>query len=526
MVPGPIATAGRRDASTTTIDDVYTMNEPIQRARTLFGSRPAVVHGETRRTYREFAARVDRVGALMRELTEPGDRVALWSLNSDRFLELFFGIPCAGRVIVPHNTRWAEPELIYATEDAGAKVLICDRDPGGLADSVDRVIRLDTDEYESLLAAVSIDSTTGDVALSPDTLAGLFYTGGTTGTSKGVMLTHANLMANAVHTQLAQPILLDDRYLTIAPMFHAAGVYAAAVLPWVGACNVIMGGFDPVETLDTIAAERITCAIAVPTMLAAMCETQASEPRDVSSLRWLSHGASPVALEVLRRADQLFGCELIHLYGSTELSPLAAVFRHEEQHLDEDRAKSCGQAPPGVDVRIIGPAGDPLAVGATGEVAVRGPNVMVGYWNKPEQTADVLLEGGWYRSGDIGYLDDEGYLYLVDRAKDMIVSGGENVYCTEVEDALYTHPAVLEATVFGVPDDQWGEAVQAVVVVRDGMEVDQVGLVAHCRERIAGYKVPKGIEFRTDPLPKSGPGKVLKRVLRDPYWAGKDRAIN
>jgi long-chain acyl-CoA synthetase len=257
-----------------------------------------------------------------------------------------------------------------------------------------------------------------------------------------------------------------------------------------------------------------------------MVETQSVEPRDTSSLRWISHGASPVALEVLRRTDQLFGCELIHLYGATELSPLATIFRHEERFLDDARAKSCGQAPPGVQLRIVNPGGEALPTGETGEVAVKGPNVMVGYWNKPEQTADALLDGGWYRSGDVGYLDKDGYLFLVDRAKDMIVTGGENVYCTEVEDALYDHASVLEATVFGVPDAQWGEAVHAVVVLRDGSEVDAPELIAHCKARIAGYKVPKSISFQTEPLPKSGPGKVLKRVLRAPFWEGKDRAIN
>ena len=186
---------------------------------------------------------------------------------------------------------------------------------------------------------------------------------------------------------------------------------------------------------------------------------------------------------MLRRADALFGCELIHLYGATELSPLATIFRHEEQHIDSERAKSCGPPPPGVDLRIVRTDGSELPAGEPGEVAVRGPNVMAGYWNKPAETAAALLEGGWYRTGDVGYVDAEGYLFLVDRAKDMIVSGGENVYCTEVEDALYTHPGVLEATVFGIPDAQWGEAVHAVVVPRDGAEVDEAGLIAHCRGR-------------------------------------------
>ncbi|MGI9612371.1 MAG: class I adenylate-forming enzyme family protein [Acidimicrobiales bacterium] len=497
------------------------MRDPLRRAEQLFGDSEAVVCGDIRRTYSELAQRVRRVAGLMEAITDPGDRVALWSLNSSEYLELFVGIPCAGRAIVPHNTRWAGPELVYATTDAGAKVLICDRDPGEMADVVDRVIRIDTGEYEELLEGSP--ESTPDVA--PDDLAGLFYTGGTTGASKGVMLTHQNLMANAVHTQLAQPLLDDDRYLTMAPMFHAAGVYAALALWWVGGTNVVLPAFDPDASLDLIEAERITCAIAVPAMLAAMIESQASNPRDVTTLRWLSHGASPIALEVLKRGLELFGCELIHLYGATELSPLATIFRHEDRFLDRDRSKSCGVAPPGVDLEIRGPDGSAVALGEVGEVTVKGPNVMVGYWNKADQTAEVLHEG-WYSSGDLGYLDDGGYLYLVDRSKDMIVSGGENVYCTEVEDAIYTHSGVLEATVFGIPDEQWGEVVHAVVVLREGFELDEAGLISHCRSRIGGYKVPKSVSFSDEPLPKSGPGKVLKRNLRAPFWEGKDRQIN
>ena len=500
---------------------MYTMRDPLRRAEQLFGDNEAVVCGETRRTYRELAERVRRVAGLAESITERGDRIALWALNSAEYLELFVGIPCAGRAIVPHNTRWAEPELVYATTDAGAKVLICDRDPGGLADVVDRVIRLDTGEYEELLAAAP----EAEPSVAPDDLAGLFYTGGTTGASKGVMLTHQNLMANAVHTQLAQPLLDDDRYLTMAPMFHAAGVYAALSLLWVGGTNVVLPAFDPAASLALIESERITCAIAVPAMLAAMIESQAVDPVDVSTLRWLSHGASPIALEVLKRGLELFGCELIHLYGATELSPLATIFRHEDRFLDSDRSKSCGVAPPGVELDIRNPDGEALPVGEVGEVTIKGPNVMIGYWNKPEQTDDVLRDG-WYSTGDLGYVDDGGYLYLVDRSKDMIVSGGENVYCTEVEDAIYTHPGVLEATVFGIPDEQWGEAVHAVVVLRDGAELDDVALIAHCRTQIGGYKVPKSVSFSDEPLPKSGPGKVLKRELREPYWAGKERQIN
>ncbi|MEL7157571.1 MAG: AMP-binding protein, partial [Actinomycetota bacterium] len=415
---------------------MYTLRDPLQRAEQLHPDAEAVVCGDSRRTYAELGTRVRKVAGLLATISEPGDRVALWALNSAEYLELFVGVPCADRAVVPHNTRWAEPELIYATEDAGARLLICDRDPGGLADVVDRVIRIDTGEYEQLLAAAP----EAEPTVTPDSLAGLFYTGGTTGASKGVMLTHANLMANAVHTQLAQPLLDDDRYLTMAPMFHAAGVYAALALMWVGGTNVVLPAFDPAACLDLIEQEGITCAIAVPAMLAAMIETQSAAGRDVSSLRWLSHGASPIALEVLKRGLELFGCELIHLYGATELSPLATIFRHEDRNLDTARAKSCGTVPPGVQLEIRNPDRIAVPAGEVGEVTVSGPNVMVGYWNKPKQTEEVLVDG-WYSTGDLGYLDDGGYLFLVDRSKDMIVSGGENVYCTEVEDAIYTHPS-------------------------------------------------------------------------------------
>jgi long-chain acyl-CoA synthetase len=270
----------------------------------------------------------------------------------------------------------------------------------------------------------------------------------------------------------------------------------------------------------------VTVALPVPTMVGAIVDEQRRRPRDVSSLRLLGHAASPIASELLRRAHETFpGVELAHYYGATETAPIVTCLPHEERELDGPRLGSCGQAVPGVEVGVAaagstvpGLAGGPdeLAPGEVGEVVVRGPNVMAGYWHDPEATA-AALSGGWYRTGDLGYLDEDGYLFLVDRLKDMIVSGGENVYSVEVEDVLNRHPAVLEAAVFGVPDERWGEAVHAVVVVRPGASADGLAdaLDRHCRDAIAGYKTPKRIEVRHDPLPKSGPGKVLKRALRD-----------
>jgi acyl-CoA synthetase (AMP-forming)/AMP-acid ligase II len=340
------------------------------------------------------------------------------------------------------------------------------------------------------------------------------------------MLSHRNLMANTVHWLVATQQGPEDTFLVMAPMFHAAGSVAVLATVWVGGRQVILPGFDPVAALDAISTERATITLAVPTMLAALAEEQLARPRQVGTLRSITHGGSPIATEVVRRAHAAFpAAELVHLYGATELAPLVTGLRHEERLIDGDLARSCGRAIAGADVRVADERGQEMPPGEIGEVVARGPNVMQGYWNKPEQTASVLHDG-WYRTGDLGFMDAEGYLFLVDRAKDMIVSGGENVYSTEVEEVLYQHPGVLEAAVFGVPDAQWGEAVHAVVVLRPGQDIGTATLIAFCRERIAGYKVPKQIELRGDPLPKSGPGKVLKRELRAPFWAGHTTQIH
>jgi long-chain acyl-CoA synthetase len=313
----------------------------------------------------------------------------------------------------------------------------------------------------------------------------------------------------------------------VAPLFHAAGSNGVLANIWTTGTQVMLPVFDPAVALDLIEKERCTSTLGVPTMLSGLAEEQLVRPRDTGSVRWIAHGGSPIATEVLRRVHSAIPtAELVEVYGATELSPLATVERHEEQLIDAKQGRSCGQPIPGVDIRILAEDGAPCANGEIGEVVVRGPNVMRGYWNKEEQTNAVLRDGRYW-TGDLGYMDDEGYVFLVDRSKDMIVSGGENVYSTEVEEVLYKHPAVLEAAVFGVPDDKWGEAVWAAVQFREGHEaVEPDELIAFCREHVGGYKVPKGVDLYADPLPKSGPGKFLKRQLRDPYWEGRERSVN
>jgi long-chain acyl-CoA synthetase len=504
---------------------VLTFADPLLYAKGAFGDDPAVVCGGVERTFADLVDRVSRLAAALAERTDPGDRIALWAANSDRYLEAYLAVPIAGRVLVPLNTRWAEPELIDSLDDSGSRVLVCDREPGGLAEVVEEILRI-PDDHDALIDSIPVgEGFDLRTPRSSDDLAGLFYTGGTTGRSKGVMLSHGNLVANAFHIQIITPLGPGDRYLLAAPMFHAAGAVSILQSIWRGAVQVIQPAFTPTGALDLIEQERITATLLVPTMIAGMVEVQLVEPRDVSTLGWLSHGASPIAAEVLRRATQAFPTtEFLHVYGATETSPLLTGLPHEEQLIDDPVGRSVGRAIMGVSVRVVDDDGDDLPIGEIGEVVARGPNVMLGYWQRPGETERALRDG-WYWTGDVGRLDDEGHLFLHDRSKDMIISGGENVYCTEVEDAIYSHPGVLEATVFGIPNEQWGETVHAVVVRRDD-SLTEDELIDHCRGQIAGYKVPRSIAFREDPLPVSGPGKVLKRELRAPYWEGHDRGIS
>ena len=503
---------------------MHTFADPLRRALQIAADKVAVVDGDQQFTYTQLADRCARlVGGLYGLGLEAGDRVAIWADNSHAYIEAYVGIPAGGLVVVPLNTRHAEPELRYALEDSGTKVLITDRDASGLADICDHII-LVGDAYETLLQAAPVQLGEG---LSENDLAGLFYTGGTTGKSKGVMLSHRNLIANTFHWLTSVPQTPQDVTLVMAPLFHAAGSNGVLASIWTAGTQVMVGAFNPDLVLDLIQEHRVSLTLGVPTMLAAMAETQHTTPRQVDTVRAIAHGGSPIATEVVRRTWTAFqNAEMIEVYGATELSPLTTALRDEQNLLDDTRARSCGQSIPGTDVRVLDTDGQEVPAGEIGEVVVRGPNVMLGYWNKPEQTAAVLKDGAYW-TGDLGYMDGDGYVFLVDRSKDMIVSGGENVYCTEVEEVLYKHEAVLEAAVYGIPDEKWGEAVHATVVPRpEHSNVAPEALIEFCREHIAGYKVPKGVAIQQEPLPKSGPGKVLKRELRAPFWEDADRAVN
>ncbi|MBV1876030.1 MAG: AMP-binding protein [Pseudomonadales bacterium] len=505
---------------------MHTLIDPLKRALQIGPERIALINDDIEISYQQLYDRCSAlIGGLQGLGAVIGDRIAILANNSHQYVETYLAVPAAKMVVVPLNTRHALPELEYALKDSGAKILLTDRtDLGNLEQLVDHVISL-PDDYESLLEK----STPAPLGLDPDenALAGLFYTGGTTGASKGVMLSHRNLIANTHNWLATVPQSDQDRTLVMAPMFHAAGSNGILAAIWMGSCQIALGTFDPAAALELIEKHQVNLTLGVPTMLAAMAEEQHSRPRNTQSLQVVAHGGSPIATEVIRRTSTAFPtAQMVEVYGATELSPLTTVLCNEEKLIGDPRAKSCGRSVIGASIAILSEQGQNLPTGEIGEVVVSGTNVMQGYWNKPEQTEQVL-KNGQYWTGDLGYLDQAGYLFLVDRSKDMIVSGGENVYCTEVEEVLYQHPAVLEAAAFGVPDEKWGEAVHAVVVPREEHHnVDPTEIIEFCRQHIGGYKVPKIIDIMHEPLPKSGPGKVLKRALRAPFWENKDRSVN
>jgi long-chain acyl-CoA synthetase len=345
------------------------------------------------------------------------------------------------------------------------------------------------------------------------------------------MLSHANLLANASHNLIATAHSSADVWLHVCPMFHVAGTANMFACTWVGARQVLLPRFSAGAVAKTIQREGITHTVLVPTMLAMLVEELERAPADLESLQHIQYAASPIAPELQRRVLERFRCDIAQFYGMTEASPTVSHLTPEDHRLGSageepyrSRLRSIGAPVIGVQAEIRDSSGAVAPPGEVGEVWVRGANVMLGYWNRPDAT-NAALTGGWYHSGDVAYADTDGYLYLVDRLKDMIITGGENVYCIEVEAVLCEHEAVLEAAVFGIPDPRWGEAVHAVVAVVPGCEIDARALSAHCRTRIAGYKVPRTIDLQTEPLPKSGAGKLLKNLLRAPYWQQEDREV-
>ena len=499
--------------------------------------RIATIFGDRVRTFAEHADRVARLAGAIRDLgVGRGDRVAILSLNSDRYAELLLAVPWADAVLNPVNIRWSAAEIVYSFVESETAVLFVDDAFAGLVPALREghpglatVVHAGDDPtpegmlaYEDLIAGASPIE---DARRGGDEIAGLFYTGGTTGFPKGVMITHANLMTSALGSQATCPIVVPGgRLLHAAPMFHLADLAAWTAQCMVGGTHVIVPMFDPTAVLAAIQTHQCTNGLLVPTMIQMLVDHPAVAEHDLSSMRAILYGASPITEALLERAMKAFPqADFIQAYGMTELAPVATILSADD-HRRGDRPRSAGRAAAHSEVRIVDADDNEVPRGTVGEVIVRGGHVMQGYWRKPDETAEAL-RNGWMHTGDGAWMDDEGYIYIVDRIKDMIISGGENVYSAEVENAVAQHPAVAACAVIGVPDDEWGERVHAVVVLQPGATVTAEELREHAKELIAGYKAPRSVEF-VDALPVSGAGKVLKRELRAQYWGDADRGVN
>jgi long-chain acyl-CoA synthetase len=479
----------------------------------------ATTFAERSRSWEELADRVARLAATLRELgVRSGDRVAFAGGNSDRQLEWFFAVGWAGGVVVPVSPRLAPPEVRHMINDSGASVLFAGDELAphvrGLRHVGELVYASDGDvpaggwhRYEDLIdAGVPVAPAAG----TGSELAGLFYTGGTTGRSKAVMLSHGNLVSNALHVLPVTGWGSDSVHLHATSMAHLSGGAAMVGIALCGGTNVIADRYTPDGFLRLVAEAGVTHTLLVPTMLAALVDELEREPRDLGSLRGLHYVGSPISEALIARALRaLPGVELSQGYGQSEASGAIAMLGPEGHVPSAGKTRSAGRPALGVEVAILDEDGSELPRGEVGEICARGDNVMLGYWNRPELTKQTL-RGGWLRTGDAGHIDDDGYVYVVDRLKDMILVGASNVYSAEVENAIATHPAVAECAVVAAP----GERVHAVVVLRDGRELASGELIAHCGGLIAEYKCPRSVEFRSEPLPKNGAGKVLKTELR------------
>ena len=502
----------------------------------------ATLFEDRKRTWAEVADRVARLAEALKELgVGRGDRVAILMLNQDRYLELYLAIAWAGAVVVPLNIRWNAAENQDCLSDCRPKLLVVDAAYAAMgaviakamasfavvyADDAAQARPEGSHDYETLVAAAA---PVADAEAAESDLAGIFYTGGTTGRSKGVMLSHRNLLSNARNTLASLDEESNRCFLHVAPMFHLADVSAIYSTLMMGGTHAVIRAFTPEAVARAIEKFRVSNVLLVPTMVQMFVDQRGLDGFDLSSLRRVTYGASPISEAVLGRAMKaLPHVEFWQGYGMTELSPVATLLAWKD-HIGEGRAKgrhrSAGRPVAMVEVRVVDPLGKTLPPRAVGEIVARGDVVMLGYWERPEETKKAVVDG-WMHTGDGGYMDEDGYVYIVDRIKDMIVTGGENVYSAEVENCVAQHPAVAQCAVIGIPDERWGEAMHAVVMRKPGTVVTEDDLIEFCKARIAHYKCPRSVKIQDDMLPLSGAGKILKRELRKPYWEGKTRQVN
>ncbi|WP_052514660.1 long-chain-fatty-acid--CoA ligase [Dethiosulfatarculus sandiegensis] len=520
----------------------------LSKALDLWPDRKAIRQQEKTFTYREFGERVARLArALLAKGVVQGKAISIIAPNVHEFLEAYYACAALGAVLNPINFRLSAREAAFIINDSEAVLLLAHTDfkdtvAGALDDSplIKGVVwmgqakrpelEVPAFDYEGLLAAESPEMPPLPDLRSND-LAHLYYTSGTTGRPKGVMLTQGNVTFHAL-AAIAELKLADrDTWIHVAPLFHLADAWATFALTWVGGAHVLTPYFEPGLVLEAFDKEKITITNLIPTMLNLMVNHPKVGDYDYSSLRAILSGGAPIAPETVRRIVEAFGCDYIQTYGMTETSPYltVSILKNHLKDLEPQKqleiVSRTGRAFIGVELKVVRPDGSAIAADnqEVGEIIVKGPIVTPGYWNRPQATEEALRDG-WLYTGDLAVIDREGYVNIVDRAKDMIVTGGENVYSTEVEYVLYEHPDVLECAVIGVPDETWGEAVKAVIVTRPDGKPDENEIIEFVKQRLARFKAPKSIDFVRE-IPKTGSGKLYKKALKDKYWQGKKRRI-
>jgi len=524
------------------------LTEVLRKAIKFYPKKQAIVCGGKRWTYQEFYDRLNRLSrCLMRLGVGKADKVAVLHPNCHYFLEAYYGIMQIAAISVPINYRLSAQEIAFILQDSESKVLIVDpafeEQVDSIRGDIQRVERIlwtgergvskgsrDLD-YEMALHETNSNPLPGRPITSDD-IAQIYYTSGTTGRPKGVMLSHKNVYTHALGT-IAEVHLTDrDVWIHVAPLFHLADAWATWAITWVGGTHILVREFEARAVLETMEREKVTVTNLIPTMLNLMVNHPDVGKYDYRNMRVLLSGGAPIAPEVVRKIAEIFKCDYIQTYGMTETSPyltLSILKDHLKKLPEEDQLRfksKTGREFIGVELKVVNDQGEEVRGDEkeVGEIIVKGDIVTKGYWKLPEETEKSIREG-WLYTGDLAVIDEEGYVTIVDRKKDMILTGGENVYSTEVENILYTHPAILECAVIGVPDPKWGEAVKAIVVLKDGQKATGQEIIQYCKHRIAHYKAPKSIDF-IDVLPKTGSGKIHKKGLRDKYWVGYEKKIH
>lgn len=515
------------------ITDILTFDGFLRHWTTERPDRSAIREGERNQSYAELEESTARVASILLAMgLEKGDRIAWIGKNSDLYFTLFYGAARAGIVMVPIGWRLAPAEWAYVLKDTGAKILFTgigfESAGGALSGQLAQVERVigDTEARSMIAAQERMDFE----AAGPDDAVLQLYTSGTTGNPKGAVLSNRNLFALRKHSEDSDHAYTkwdDDEVVLIAmPCAHIGGTGLGIMALASGLPGLVLAEFTPDAVFDAIETGGATRLFIVPAALHMMVNHPRCTSVDYSRLKYILYGAAPIPLELLRQCMAIFDAQFIQVYGMTETTGTICMLPPEDHDpAGNVRMRSAGKPLPGVDLRIVDGAGQDLPVGEVGEVWTRSSNNMLGYWNLPDATKGTMADGGWVRTGDAGYLDADGYLYIHDRVKDMIITGGENVYPAEVESAIYGHPDVLEVAVIGVPDDKWGESVKAICVPKPDAHLDADSVMSWARERIAAFKVPKSIDVIAA-LPRNASGKILRKDLRAPYWEGRERQVN